>query len=87
MPGVIEGPHYVQSQEAAFESCFLTPTLTEYDTVLEWPIIGVLSVMLNLYSYALHFRGLVVKNSVYLSSTSISFFFFSSVVFLSCCHS
>jgi hypothetical protein len=42
---------------------------------LEWPIKGVLSVVLNWYSYTLHFPGLIVKNLVYLSSTSISFSF------------
>ena len=51
--------------------CFLTPALAEYGTGLEWPIIEVVSVMLNLYSYPLRFPGLAVKNSVYLSSTSV----------------
>ena len=55
--------------------CFLTPALSEYGTGLEWPIIEV-SVMLHVYSYTLHFPGLVVKNSVYLSSTSVSFSFY-----------
>jgi len=53
--------------------CFLTPALAEYDAVLEWPIIGVVSVVLNFNSYTLHFPGLVVKNSVYLSSTQAVF--------------
>ena len=56
-------------------TCFLTLTLAEYGTGLEWPIIGAVSVMLNLYSYTLLFPGLMVNNSVYLSSTSISFSF------------
>jgi len=36
----------------------------EYGTGLEWFIIGVVSVMLNLYTFTLYFLGLLVKKSV-----------------------
>jgi hypothetical protein len=42
--------------------CFPMFALAEYGTGLDKPIIGVLSVMLNLYSYTSCFAGLVVKN-------------------------
>ena len=50
-----------------FQFCFLTLALAEYGKGLEWPIIGAVSVTLNLYSYTLHFPSLVGKNSLNLN--------------------
>jgi hypothetical protein len=63
---------------------FLTPAVAEYGTGLEGLIVGVVSVILNVYSYTLHISGLMVKNSMSLSSISISFPF---VAFLRCYYS
>ena len=53
--------------------CYLTSPLAQYGTGLEWPIIGVVSVMLNLYTFSLYFLGLLVKKSVQsVSATALS---------------
>ena len=65
---IVNGFMYYESDDSIIPSsiictfCFLTSALAEYGTGVEWLIIGVVSVMLHLYTFTLHFPVLVVKN-------------------------